>query len=215
MKHPLSKSFCFTRNLARRKVWSLDRVECECYIRVLIIDEGTEYALRQFVCFIAQLFASLVKLFRDVLWARSVLETHRHQRESGPSKGLYAIVVAYFLHALLQRLGNEVLHVLRRRSGPHRCNGKHLDREGRVFCASQFQEGKDAGGDDRNQQEQSDRLFADCEGRQVEKLLRRRIATLGSRDAVFGEHVFFRHMVLAHWISALVSTRTRSPSRRR
>jgi len=53
MKHPLSKSLCFTRDLARRKVWSLDGVECERHIRVLIIDEGTEYALRQFVCFIA------------------------------------------------------------------------------------------------------------------------------------------------------------------
>src|SRR5437773_1494887 len=102
MKHPLSKGFCFTRNLARRKIWSLDRVECKRHIGVLIIDEGTEYALRQSVCFIAQLFASLVKLFRDVFWSSGVLETHHHQRESGPSEGLYAIVVAQFLHCSLR-----------------------------------------------------------------------------------------------------------------
>src|SRR5690348_8869941 len=139
MKHPLSKGFCFTRNLARRKVWSLDRVECERHIRVFIIDEGTEYALRQVVRLIAERFASLVKLFRDVLRSSGVLETHLHQRESGPGEGFYAIVVAQFLQALLQRLGNKVLHLLRGRSGPYRCNGKHLDREGRVFRASQFE----------------------------------------------------------------------------
>src|SRR6266566_4464200 len=33
MEHPLPKSFCFTRNLARRQVWSLDRVERERHIR--------------------------------------------------------------------------------------------------------------------------------------------------------------------------------------
>src|SRR5438876_6081368 len=211
MKHPLSKSLCFTRNLARRKIWSLDRVECKRHIGVLIIDEGTEYALRQRVCFIAQLFASLVKLFRDVFWSSGVLETHLHQRESGPGEGLYAIVVAQFLQALLERLGNEVLHLLCRRSRPHRRNGKHLDGEGRVFCASQFQEGKDASSNDRNQQEQGDRLFVDRERRQVEKPLRRILANVGSRDAMFLEQllVFFRHMMLAHWISALFSTRTR------
>src|SRR5207247_8724259 len=100
---------------------------------------------------------------------------------------------------------------------PYRRNGKHLDGEGRVFCASQFQEGKDASSNDRNQQEQGDRLFVDRERRQVEKPLRRILANLGSRDAVFVDQflVFFRSMVLAHWISALFSTRTRSPSRRR
>src|SRR5207237_7116228 len=102
MKHALSKPFCFTGNLAWRKIWSLDRVECERHIRVLVIDEGTEYPLRQFVCFIAELFASLVKLFRDVLWASSVLETHHHQRESGWGRGLYSIRIAQFLHAILR-----------------------------------------------------------------------------------------------------------------
>src|SRR5207244_4463889 len=99
-------------------------------------------------------------------------------------EGLYAIVVAQFLQALLQWLGNEVLHLLCRRSRPHRRNGKHLDREGRVFCASQFQEGKDASCNDRNEQEQSDRLFAHCEGRQIEKLFRRRRIILGALERV-------------------------------
>ena len=53
LKNPLPKSFCFTRKLARRKAWSLDRVECERHIRVLIIDEGTVHTLRQLVCFVA------------------------------------------------------------------------------------------------------------------------------------------------------------------
>src|SRR5207247_11323199 len=96
-------------------------------------------------------------------WASSDLESPHRLREYGSGKGLAAIVVAPFLHALLQRFGNEVLHLLCRRSGPHRCNGKHLDRESWVFCASQFQEGKDASSNDRNEQEQSDRLFAHCE----------------------------------------------------
>src|SRR5207253_9747481 len=105
MKHALSKPFCFTGNLAWRKIWSLDRVECERHIRVLVIDEGNEYPLRPFVCFIAELFTSLVKLFGDVLRPSSVLDTHHHQRAPGSCRRLYAIVGAQFLHAPLQRFG--------------------------------------------------------------------------------------------------------------
>src|SRR5438270_12517913 len=98
-----------------------------------------------------------------------------------------------------QKTAYEILHLLGCRAGPHRCDGKHLDREGRVFCASKFQEGKDASSNDRNEQEEGDRLFADREGRQVKKLLR-------------PVTVFVGHILLAHRSSALVSTRTRWPS---
>ena len=53
LKNPLPKCFCFARKLARRKAWSLDRVECERYIRVLIIDERAIHTLRQVVRFVS------------------------------------------------------------------------------------------------------------------------------------------------------------------
>lgn len=53
LKNPLPKRLCFTRKLPRRKAWSLDRVERERHIGVFIIDERTEDALRQLVCFVA------------------------------------------------------------------------------------------------------------------------------------------------------------------
>jgi len=67
------------------------------------------------------------------------------------------IVPAQLLNALFERLGDEVLHLLRRGSRPSRGHGEDLDGEGRIFGAPQIEEGEGAGEGDRDNQEQSDR----------------------------------------------------------
>src|SRR5436309_11749711 len=89
MKHPLSKRFGFTGNLAWRKIWSLDRVECERHIRVLVIDEGTEYPLGQLWCSSASFFRARLNSSGAASWAVGSFRLHIIHGSPGRGKGLY------------------------------------------------------------------------------------------------------------------------------
>ena len=175
---------------------AFDGIEREGDVGVFVVDEGAQGALRQVARLVAQLLAGLIELARGPRPAGvSSLSVDRHAGQAGTGEGLDAVVPAQFLHALFQRLGDEILHLLRRGAGPGGRDGQHLDGEGRIFGAAELEEGVAAGQDDRDDQEQRDRALANREGGEVEAHHR-------SADLIVG-----------HRIASLV--RTRWPSWRR
>src|SRR5207237_3734754 len=83
-------------------------------------------------------------------------------------KGLGSVVPAELLHPLLQLFHDQLFHLLCRSAWPSRDDGHLLDREGRVFRATQRQEGDDAGDGNRDEQEQGDGALAYGEGGKIE-----------------------------------------------
>ena len=106
--------------IAHRHAPGLEGIKCEAYVRIFIVDEGAEHAGRQVASFIAELLAGLVELLLNDRWRRAVLQCNRHIRISWPRGRLDAVVPSQLLKPLLQRFGNEVLHLTRRRARPYR-----------------------------------------------------------------------------------------------
>src|SRR5208282_1756933 len=118
--------------------------------------------------FVANLFARLIEFLLHRVWRCVVLQHDRHECQAGPRKGIDMIVPAQLLNALFERLGNEVLHLLRRRARPGGCYGKDLDSERGILGAAQIEKGEGAGEGDRDNQEQSDRALTNGQRREVE-----------------------------------------------
>src|SRR5215510_6081440 len=118
--------------------------------------------------FVANLFSRLVEFLLHRVWRCVVLQHDRHECQARPRKGIDMIVPAQLLNALFERLGDEVLHLLRRRARPSGRYGKDLDSEEGIFGAAQIEEGEGAGESDRDNQEQSDRALANGQRREVE-----------------------------------------------
>src|SRR5438270_10124566 len=90
----------------------------EAHVGVLVVDKRAEDAGRQVASFIAQLLASLVELLLHGRRRCAVFERYRHVCVTGPRGRLDPVVPGQLLKPLLQRFGDEVLHLARRRARP-------------------------------------------------------------------------------------------------
>ena len=125
----LAERFGLPDEQARRHPRRLQRIERKGDVGIFVVDKGAEHARRQVAGLVAQFLARLVELLGDVGRRRAVLQGHRHEGEARPRQGLDAVVPAQLLHPLLERFGDEILHLLRGGARPRRGDGQHLDRE--------------------------------------------------------------------------------------
>ncbi len=168
MQQALPQRFGLARQLARRQALGFQGVHSKDDIRILVVDERPLHPRGQFGRFVAELLARLVELLGDVGRRRAVLQRHLQHGDAGPGQSLHPVVPAQLLHALLQRLGHQVLHFLGGGARPHGRHRQGLDDEGGVLGAAQAQEGVDAGEDDGDDQEQRDRALAHGQRGEIE-----------------------------------------------
>jgi hypothetical protein len=114
----LPEFFGDASQFAQRHTRSFDRVERERDVRVFVVHERPDCALRQFARLITQFLSRLVKLIGNFFGRSFVNELQCHQRQPWSRDGFHAIIPAQLLESLLQRLGHEILHFLGGRSGP-------------------------------------------------------------------------------------------------
>ena len=109
---------------------------------------------------VAEFLPRLIELLGDLGGRGAVAQDHRGERQARSRERLGPVIPAEFLHPLLQPFGDQLFHLLCRSARPSRDDGHLLDREGRVFRATQRQEGHDAGDGNRDEQEQRDGALA-------------------------------------------------------
>ena len=137
-----------------------------------VIDDRAEQACRQLALHVDQLLAQQIKQIRHVLRRRRVAEGDLHRGERRLRIGLHLFEVRQFLQLLLDRVGDLRLHFGRGGARPDRRDVHHLDREERILGAAELLVGEEAGGAERNDQEQDQRGMADRPARKIEALHR-------------------------------------------
>ncbi len=153
MQQTLAQRLRLPHQYLLRHPWPVEGINREVDVGILVIDDRSDDTLRQVVRFVAELLARLIKLLLDVARRRVVLQEQRHQHEARPGIGLDVVVPMQLLQPLFQRIGNQVLHLLRSGTRPGRAHGKDLEGEGRVFGTPQVQEREEAGERKRREQE--------------------------------------------------------------
>ncbi|RMU85345.1 hypothetical protein ALP22_05585 [Pseudomonas coronafaciens pv. porri] len=143
MQQALAHGFGFTHEHALRFALGLEREQRKGNVRVLVIDHWPDDPGRKGHGFIAYFLARLIKLVRYLRWRRTVEQRQGGERQAGACVGFRAVIPTQFLKALFYFFCHLILHLLGGRSGPDGYHGHHLDRERRVFRASQFEEGND------------------------------------------------------------------------
>ncbi|MNV12153.1 hypothetical protein D3C71_1027440 [compost metagenome] len=168
MKHVLPDLFGFPDEIAHRHALRLESVKAEADVGIFVVHEWSQNTLRQVSGFIAELLTRLIKFFGDRVWRRIVLERDGKIGKAGARRCLDPVVPGQFLNTLLQRLGNEILHLACGCARPDSRNRQCLDGKGGVLSASQLDEGIDAGKRQKDDKEQRNGAFANRKGGQIE-----------------------------------------------
>src|SRR4029450_4091301 len=114
--------------------------------------------------FIPELLAGLVELLLHAGWWCAVLQRNRHVCITRPCGRFHPVVPGQLLKPLLQRFGDLVLHLARRRAWPYCRDRQGLDGEGGVLRSPEHEEGVGACGRQQEDEEQGYGSFAngDC-----------------------------------------------------
>ena len=167
-----------------------------------VVDDGTEQTGRQLALHVGQLLAQQIKQIRHVLRRRRILEGDLHRGERRLRIGLHLVEIGQFLQLLLDRVGDLRLHFGGGRARPDRRDVHHLDREERILGAAELLIGEEAGGAERDDQEQDQRGMADRPARKIEALHRH-----SPRFELRRRHLIGRHcerseaiQMLGRWI---------------
>ena len=154
--------------LTHRHALGLERIKGEAHVRIFVVDEGAVDAGRQVAGFVRELLAGLVELLLHDRWRCAVLQRDGHIRVAGPRGRLDPVVPGQLLKPLLQRFGDEVLHLARGRARPCRRDRQGLDGEVGVLRAPEHDEGVGAGGRQQEDEEQGDGPFANGDRGKIE-----------------------------------------------
>ena len=168
MQQVLADRLGLAHQLTHRHALGLESVEGEAHVRIFVVDEGAENTGRQVAGFVPELLAGLVELLLHDRWRCAVLQRHRHVRVTRPGGRLHPVIPGQLLKPLLQRFGDEVLHLARRRARPCRRDRQGLDGEVWVLRPAEHDEGIGAGSHKHEDQEQGDGPFANGNCRKIE-----------------------------------------------
>ena len=168
VQQALAERFGLACKQARRQAMRFERIKGKGDVGIFVVDERPLDSGREPSGLVAKLLSRLVELLGHCRGRSLVAERQGHQRHSGTREGLDPIVPAQLLHALFERLRDQVLHLLRGCARPHRGDRQILDREGRILGPAEPRERIDPGKDDRNDQEQGDCPLPNRERGQIE-----------------------------------------------
>ena len=151
-----------------RHTLRLEGIKGEAHVRIFVVDEWAEHPGRQVAGFVAEFLAGLIELLLHSRRRRAVLERDRHIRVTRPRGRLDPVVPGQLLKPLLQRFGDEVLHLARRRARPCRRDRQGLDGEVGVLRPSEHEESVGACGRQQEDEEQGDGPFANGDRGKIE-----------------------------------------------
>ena len=137
-----------------------------------VVDDGAEQTRRQLRLHVDELLAQQIKQVGHLLRRRRIPEGDLHRGEGRLRIGLHLFEIGQFLQLLLDGIGDLGLHFGSGRARPDRRDVHHLDREERILGAAEPLIGEEAGGAERDDQEQDQRGMADRPGRKIEMLHR-------------------------------------------
>ncbi len=129
-----------------------------------VVDDRTEQSRRKLALHVDQLFAQQVKQIRHVLRRSRILERDLHRRKCRLRIGLHLLEIRQFLQFLFDGVGDLGLHFGSRGAWPDRRDVHHFNREERIFGAAEVLVGDEAGGAERDDEEQNERGVADRPG---------------------------------------------------
>ena len=164
----LANGFGLPGEFPHRHALRLEGIKGEAHVRIFVVDEGAEHTGRQLARFIPKLLAGLVELLLHARWRCAVLQRNRHVRITWPCGRLHPVVPGQLLKPLLQRFGDLVLHLARRRARPYRRDRQGLDGEGGVLRPPEHEEGVGACGRQQEDEEQGDGPFANGDRGKIE-----------------------------------------------
>jgi hypothetical protein len=145
-------------------------VEDRIDVAEFIVDHGAEQARRQLALHVGQFLAQQVKQIRHVFRRGRIAERDLHRRERGLGIGLHFLEVGQFLQLLLDGIGDLGLHLLGGGARPDRRDVHHLDRKERILGAAEPLVREEAGGAERDHQEQNQGRMAHRPAREIEAL---------------------------------------------
>jgi hypothetical protein len=143
-------------------------IEGEIDIREVVVDKGPPHPGWQLAGLVQHALADFVEEARDPLGRGVVLEFHQDIQPARAQGGLELVKILHLAEALLQGIGDQVLHLLGAGSGPE--GGDHQDahRKGRVLGPPQLQEGQETGQGREEDEEEGDRALPYRQGREIE-----------------------------------------------
>ena len=157
---PIADPLGLAHQQAVRQIRRRECIEREIDIREVVVHERSEHPGRQTPGRIRHAFAHLVEEIGDLLGGRVVLKLDQHVDPSGTRRGFQPVEELDLADALLQRIGDQILHLLRARARPERRDHHHPHGKGRVFRAAELQEGKQTGERGHQDEKERDRALA-------------------------------------------------------
>ena len=133
-----------------------------------VVDGGAEQAGGQLALHVHELLAQHIEQVGHVLGRGRILEGDLHRRKRRFRIGLHLLEIRQFLQLLLDGIGDLGLHFRSGGARPDRGDIDHLDGEERVLGAAELLIGEEAGGAERDHQEQDQRRVADRPAREIE-----------------------------------------------
>ena len=171
MQQALAQRLGVAHQFALRLAPGLEGIQRKGHVGVFVVHHRPEHTCGKIAGLIAQLLARLVELSLHLLRRGRVQQRERGERQTRAHKGFRALVPTQLLQALFQFLGDLVLHLAGRGTGPGRDDGHHLDGEGRIFRAAELQERNHACKRDQNDHEERDGALTHGQCREVEAAL--------------------------------------------
>lgn len=168
MQQALTQGLGVAHQVALRLAPGFEREQGEGDVRILIVDQRADHPGRQRLGLVADLLARLVELLEHLRGWGGVEQRQGGEGQPRACIGFAAVVPAQFLQALLDLLGDLILHFLGGGARPGGDDGHDLDGEGRVFGTPQLEEGDETRQGDQADQEQGDGALAHGECGEVE-----------------------------------------------
>jgi len=125
----LAKHLRFSGKETQRELAGFQGVHGKFNVGILVVQHRRQNPLRQLRCLVLNLFSALIELFGNLVGRRVVKKRDREKGKPGPRERIDVVVIFELLHALFERLRDQILHFLRGCSGPRGSHREYLDRE--------------------------------------------------------------------------------------
>ncbi len=143
-------------------------IERDIGIAELVVEKGTDHALRQRLANVADLLAHLVEGVLHRIAANRALQVDEDVGEARPRVGADEVETRRLLQLALDLVDHLVLHFLHGCARPHHLHDHHAEGEIRILLLADTREGDDAGREQQHQEKRGEAAVADRPFRQVE-----------------------------------------------
>src|SRR6266436_9522713 len=113
----LAKRLRFSGKETQRELAGFQGVHGKFNVGILVVQHRRQNPLRQLRCLVLNLFSALIELFGNLVGRRVVKKRDREKGKPGPRERIDVVVIFELLHALFERLRDQILHFLRGCSG--------------------------------------------------------------------------------------------------